>query len=148
MKTSIFWDVTPCSPASLEGFLIGLLFDHEDRGEMFLRNISRLLPDYTALYPRSFNPSLLWKSQIQEVVNGLATLAISSSPLQIHKLVSLRIWRIGLVFVRPFVDWPTVAKPAAFSFLRPVWSFGLAHPCLFSKKTCTKGCSVVGGENF
>jgi hypothetical protein len=66
--------------------------------------------------------------------------------LKIHNLVTLKIRRIGLVFVRSFVDWPTVAKPAAFPFLRPVWSFGLAHSCLFSKKTCKKGCSAVGGR--
>jgi hypothetical protein len=33
------------------GFLLGLFFDPEDGGEMFLRNVSLLSKDYTALYP-------------------------------------------------------------------------------------------------
>jgi hypothetical protein len=33
-------------------FLLDLLFDTEDGGGMLLRNVSWLLPDYTALYPR------------------------------------------------------------------------------------------------
>jgi hypothetical protein len=34
------------------GFLLGLLFDPEDGGTIFLRNIGWLSVDYTALYPR------------------------------------------------------------------------------------------------
>jgi hypothetical protein len=33
-------------------FFLGLLFEPEDRGIMFLRNICILSPDYTMLYPR------------------------------------------------------------------------------------------------
>jgi hypothetical protein len=33
-KSSIFWDITPCS--LLAGFLLGLFFDPEDGGDMFL----------------------------------------------------------------------------------------------------------------
>jgi hypothetical protein len=36
----------------LAGFLLGLLFDTEDGGSTFLRNMGGLLPDYTALPPR------------------------------------------------------------------------------------------------
>jgi hypothetical protein len=32
-----------------------LLFDSEDRGRKFLRNICQTLPDYTALHPRKKN---------------------------------------------------------------------------------------------
>jgi hypothetical protein len=34
------------------GFLLGLIFETEDRGDIFLRNVGWLSTDYTALYPR------------------------------------------------------------------------------------------------
>jgi hypothetical protein len=34
------------------GFLLALLFDPENGGDMILRNISCLLPDYMVLHPR------------------------------------------------------------------------------------------------
>jgi uncharacterized membrane protein YciS (DUF1049 family) len=69
LKTSIFRDITPCSPLKLNryfggtsrlhlpllatcfhaGFLLGLFFYPEDGGDMFLRNISWLPTDYTLL---------------------------------------------------------------------------------------------------
>jgi hypothetical protein len=59
MKSTIFWDITPCSPLKVNqsfggtyhlnlqglatcfhsGFLIGVFFDPEDGDDMFLRNI-------------------------------------------------------------------------------------------------------------
>jgi hypothetical protein len=43
MKSTIFWDVTPCSPLKVNllhaGFLLGLFFDPEDRGDVILRNV-------------------------------------------------------------------------------------------------------------
>jgi hypothetical protein len=38
-------------------FLLGLLFSPEDGGDIFLKNISQLSTDYTALYPRRQNSS-------------------------------------------------------------------------------------------
>jgi hypothetical protein len=37
--------------------LLGLFFDPEDGGNMFLQNVDWLLTDYTALYPRRQNSS-------------------------------------------------------------------------------------------
>jgi hypothetical protein len=34
------------------GFLIGLFYDLENGGDIFLRNVGLLSTDYTALYPR------------------------------------------------------------------------------------------------
>jgi hypothetical protein len=34
------------------GFLLGLVINPEDGGDMFLRNVGSLSKDYTVLYPR------------------------------------------------------------------------------------------------
>jgi hypothetical protein len=34
------------------GLLVGFLFDPEDGSDMFLQNVSRILPNNTALLPR------------------------------------------------------------------------------------------------
>jgi hypothetical protein len=65
MKTSIFYDLTPCSPlqehvASIirvgdylhhASFLLGSFFHPEDGGDKFLRNVGRLSTDYMVLHP-------------------------------------------------------------------------------------------------
>jgi hypothetical protein len=38
------------------GCLLGLLFDHEDGGDTFLRNISEFLPDYKASHHQDSIP--------------------------------------------------------------------------------------------
>jgi hypothetical protein len=54
-KSPIFWDITPCSTLKVnrsfvehvtsifwllhDGFFLGLLFDPDDGGDMFLRNV-------------------------------------------------------------------------------------------------------------
>jgi hypothetical protein len=62
MRFSIFWDIKPLSePYSKKssachllhaGLLLGLFFDPEDGGDMFLGNVDLLSAVYTALYPR------------------------------------------------------------------------------------------------
>jgi hypothetical protein len=42
MKSSVFWDITSCSP----------VLDPENGGDMFLRNVDWLSLDCTDLYPR------------------------------------------------------------------------------------------------
>jgi hypothetical protein len=59
-ESSIFWDITPCSPFKVDllytVLLFGLFFDTED-GDMFLRNVGWISTNYTALYPRRYNSS-------------------------------------------------------------------------------------------
>jgi hypothetical protein len=70
LKSTIFWDITPCSPLKVSRrfgallatsfharFLLALFFDPEDGGDMFLRNIGWLSRDYMVLYPRRQNSS-------------------------------------------------------------------------------------------
>jgi hypothetical protein len=79
VKSTIFWDITMCSPLKVDrrfggacrfhlqgrrisgallstffqaGFLLGVFFEPEDGGDMFLRNDGWLSRDYTVLYPR------------------------------------------------------------------------------------------------
>jgi hypothetical protein len=69
MKSTIFWDITPCRPLSQPtfrrkisialiascfhaDFFLDLFFYPEDGGDMFLRNVGRLSTDYMALCPR------------------------------------------------------------------------------------------------
>jgi hypothetical protein len=71
VRGSVFWDMTPCTPLKVNRrfggtcrllatcfyavFLLGLFFDSEDGGEMFLRNVGWLSAVYTALYYRRKN---------------------------------------------------------------------------------------------
>jgi hypothetical protein len=70
MKSSIFWDITRCNLLKintrfggnifafifracylpLSAFLLGLFFNSEDGGEMFIRNVHWFWKDYTSLY--------------------------------------------------------------------------------------------------
>jgi hypothetical protein len=48
----MFWSKWPSLPPDSAGFLLGLLFNHEVGGEMFLRNVW-LSPNYMALQSSS-----------------------------------------------------------------------------------------------
>jgi hypothetical protein len=90
IKNTIFWDITPCSPLSVNRrfggtyrlhlqsyachllllwFLARYFFEPEDRGDIFLRNVSWNSTDYTALYPRTWYSSILEK--FTELFNNL-----------------------------------------------------------------------------
>jgi hypothetical protein len=63
-KSSISWNIMPFIPLKVKlatcfhaGFLLGISFDNENGGDIFLRNVGRLPADYTALYPRRWNSS-------------------------------------------------------------------------------------------
>jgi hypothetical protein len=51
MKNAVLWDVV-WQTITAACCWIGLLFDTEDGGCMFLCNVGKLLPDYTASHPR------------------------------------------------------------------------------------------------
>jgi hypothetical protein len=70
MKSSISWDIMPCSLLKVSrcfggtcllatlhhsGFLLALSLDPEDGGYMFLQNVSLLSRDYMALYLRRYS---------------------------------------------------------------------------------------------
>jgi hypothetical protein len=69
VKPSVSWDVTPCSSLNVNGrfggtyclhllatcFMLGLFFDPEYGGDMFLRNVGWLSTGYTLLYLRKYN---------------------------------------------------------------------------------------------
>jgi hypothetical protein len=72
MYSSIFWDITPCSPkvnrciGGMSSPSLGLksepskkpaslLFIPEDKNYMFLRNMGWISTDYMVLYPRTQN---------------------------------------------------------------------------------------------
>jgi hypothetical protein len=73
-KSSIFWDISPCGPVDvhlcfggtycllllgisgsllLAGYLLGLFFDPEDGGSMFLQDVREFIPANTGLHPRT-----------------------------------------------------------------------------------------------
>jgi hypothetical protein len=54
MKSTIFWDITQniCLPPAFTLISCSAIFDPEDGGDMFLRNVGSYSTDYKALYPR------------------------------------------------------------------------------------------------
>jgi hypothetical protein len=94
MKSSIFWDISPCSPVKVNPhevatvdsarcllhalFLLGLFFEPENVDYMFLWNVCCLSPAYTALYPRRYN-SHIWLILKSGSLRHLQTFVIVSS---------------------------------------------------------------------
>jgi hypothetical protein len=76
MKSSIFWDITSCSPVKVNwppaccrlhtGFLLGLTSDPED-GDMFLWNAGWLSMDCTVLHPKKQNSLLTFKFKMHDL---------------------------------------------------------------------------------
>jgi hypothetical protein len=61
IKSTIFWDMTPCRDEEItdflaicfqNSFLLGLLFEPEDGGDIFIRNVGSLSTDKTECYSR------------------------------------------------------------------------------------------------
>jgi hypothetical protein len=52
VKSSVVWDITPCSPLKVNQGLFGLFIDPENGGDTFLRNLSWLSADHMALCPK------------------------------------------------------------------------------------------------
>jgi hypothetical protein len=81
LKSSVFWYVTPyrlvkgnrvcCTIHG--GFLLDFFLNSEERGDIFLRNISWLSSDYTELYLRWQNSTLppLWEPEILQAKSCL-----------------------------------------------------------------------------
>jgi hypothetical protein len=93
MKSTVFWNIMLCSLLKVNrcfrgiyhfhlqgrallvscfhtGFSLGLFFDHEDGGDIFLWNVGWSLAVYTALYPRINNSFAICLFQ-ENVMNSL-----------------------------------------------------------------------------
>jgi hypothetical protein len=84
LKSSIFWDITPCSPWKFKlrfggtcrlhhhGWRISQVGNHHEagskecHGDLLLRNPGSLSTDYTAWYPRKQNFSFKWTRKRQK----------------------------------------------------------------------------------
>jgi hypothetical protein len=114
MKSSILWDITPCSPlkikwcfggicrlhlqdwrlsqarnqheaGSKQGLLF-LLFNPEDGGEIFLRNVGWFSTDYTALYIFVvLHPFSKILQQAMKLSKSLMNYFVTSKILQVQK---------------------------------------------------------------
>jgi hypothetical protein len=67
IESTIFWDITPCSPLKVNRVancfhavsLLRLFFSPKDGGGVFLRNVSWISTDDTALYPKRQYSSII-----------------------------------------------------------------------------------------
>jgi hypothetical protein len=77
MKSSVFWDITPCSPLFVNCLPLSFTLVSCD---MFLRNVGWLSTDYTALYPRRWSSSLypcyLHSTKWEDFIILLVTVAV------------------------------------------------------------------------
>jgi hypothetical protein len=62
MVTVISWDMMLCALLGF-CFLLGILFEPEDGGSMFLQNVGELRPGYTASHPgRQYSSRFIYES--------------------------------------------------------------------------------------
>jgi hypothetical protein len=118
VKSSILWYTTPYCPVKFyrhfkglcrkqiaaycmlhAGLLLGLLFDPEDGGDMFLRNVSWLSPGYKTFYPRKQNSlNLLFLFRDHWVQENLCSadiwLHLTRININIQNLQTPTVWQL------------------------------------------------------
>jgi hypothetical protein len=129
-KISVLRDITPSTPLEVDrhfgatcrfhhegrricsacyqihySFFLGLFFDTEDGGDLFLRNVGWLSTDYTALFPRRENSSRT--TVIQNQLNG-------ENP---RDVCSLGWSEIPLIFWHPKVHCRVYKSPSLYAVL-------------------------------
>jgi hypothetical protein len=97
MKNSVFWDMMLCSSLKVNqrsGRTCRPIFDPDDRGDLFLRNVDGLSKDYTALYPRRYNSSC-WSGHTLEPPERIVNVLVSPS---------LRVRNTFHTYIKQFVN--------------------------------------------
>jgi hypothetical protein len=107
MKISIFWDMRPCSPLKVNrrfafifrlcylppsGVLLGLFFNSEDGGDMFIRNVHWFWKNYTSLYRARQNDWFF----ITTITNMPTFVIFQHLVLYFHKLNTKCRWMLKL----------------------------------------------------
>jgi hypothetical protein len=102
MKTTVFWDVAPCSLVQFNQRFRGacyLRYQCDDDGSSkHLGNIAKLLPDYTVQHPRrqSSSYSLPWQREISQENCIMRSLIICTIPAHLITLIIFW-WTIKVV---------------------------------------------------
>jgi hypothetical protein len=91
MKSSVFWDISPCSLLKVSQHLEGMCHPHlslsfypEVGRDIFLWNVGWLSADYTALYPRRFQDYICYVFFV--VIKG-SSLSPEFIGLHVHKCI-------------------------------------------------------------
>jgi hypothetical protein len=105
MKSTLFWDITSCSPLKVNrrllrlpifhaAILLGLFFDPEDESDMFLRNVGLLcLPPAFTLLPCSAYSSPLKMKATCSSETSVCSACHLLSLFYLVRLIILRPWR-------------------------------------------------------